>query len=59
MLINYPSCCRYWLFGEKIQPEGTSSIDRIRGWFPRNCANEMAEDGTMSSPELVKRKKVK
>lgn len=32
---------RYWLFGEKINNKDPKQ--RIRGWFPRQCAVEMME----------------
>lgn len=34
---------RYWLFGERIEENKCrSSKDRVRGWFPRNAATELA-----------------
>ncbi|XP_067008762.2 palmitoyltransferase ZDHHC6 isoform X2 [Anabrus simplex] len=34
---------RYWLFGEKLQAQETSSSRRERGWFPRPCVVELIE----------------
>lgn len=40
---------RHWLFGEKVLPQTDGTTEhqklRIRGWFPRQCAMEMYEEG--------------
>ena len=40
-LFTFFCMLRYWLFGEKAQPDGIKK--RERGWFPRLCAMELVE----------------
>lgn len=36
---------KYWLFGEKIEPQNSfEPVKRVRGWFPRRCAQDLPEE---------------
>lgn len=72
---NIPSGFRHWLFGEKYaespkekksksakkSSEAQEAIkgDRIRGWFPRKCAVELANPDSDEDQEHFNSKKSK
>uniref|UniRef100_A0A182QUP0 Palmitoyltransferase n=1 Tax=Anopheles farauti TaxID=69004 RepID=A0A182QUP0_9DIPT len=52
---------KHWLFGEKLQqPGGDMSAKCVRGWFPRQCAVELAEeDDVMDHAQFLEDNKKK
>ena len=53
------SLCRYWLYGDKgaqsadpAAGDGQSS-GRVRGWFPRRCAVELAESLDATDSDVI------
>lgn len=42
---------KHWLFGEKVDPKMEAKKIRVRGWFPRKCANEIKPPDFESTDE--------